>query len=119
MTDILADIILTVLLLAAIGFGGISLMGLLIFPDIRSRSFTGLRAGILSIALVTAAAIGYGLYSWVVTGGMQYLVFVLISVIAFGIVVVLDKKAADTVCAGAGSPGTAGQEPGKERDKKE
>ena len=119
MMDLLMDIILTLLLLAAIGFGGISLMGLLIFPDIRSRSFTGLRAGILSIALVTAAAIFYGLYSWVVTGGIQYLVFVLISVIAFGIVVVLNKKAADIVCAGAGSPSTARQEPGKERDKKE
>jgi len=64
MMDLLMDILLTILLLAAIGFGGISLMGLLIFPDIRSRSFTGLRAGILSIALVTAAAIFYGLYSW-------------------------------------------------------
>jgi len=93
MMDLLMDILLTILLLAAIGFGGISLMGLLIFPDIRSRSFTGLRAGILSIALVTAAAICYGLVvSWVITGGMQYLVFVLISVIAFGIVVVLNQK---------------------------
>jgi len=119
MMDLLMDILITLLLLAAIGFGGISLMGLLIFPDIRSRSFTGLRAGILSIMLVTAAAICYGLYSWVITGGMQYLVFDLISVIAFGIVVVLDKKAADPVCAGAWSSGTARQEPGKERDKKE
>ena len=113
MMDLIMDSLLTLLLLAAIGFGGISLMGLLIFPDIRSRSFTGLRAGILSIVLVTAAAICYGLYSWVITGGMQYLVFVLISLIVLGIVVILDRKAADIVCAGAGFPGTAGQEPDK------
>ena len=119
MMDLLMDILLTLLLLAAIGFGGISLMGLLIFPDIRSRSFTGLRAGILSIVLVTAAAICYGLYSWVITGGMQYLVFVLVSLIVLGIVVVLDRKAADIVFAGTWSSGTVGQEPGKERDKKE
>lgn len=107
------DVILTVLLIAAIGFAGISLMGLMIFPDIRSRSFTGLRAGIISVGLVTAAAIGYGLYSWVVTGGLQYLLYVLVSVIALGIVVILNRMAAASLCAGAWRPGSSPKEPEK------
>jgi hypothetical protein len=113
MIDLLMDILLTLLLLAAIGFAGISLIGLLIFPDIRSRSFTGLRAGIISLALVAAAGICYGLYTWVVTGGMQYLLFVVVAVLAVFIIVVLTRKAADTICDGTGYPGNSQKEQGK------
>jgi len=115
MIDLVLDILLTLLLLAAIGFAGISLIGLLIFPDIRSRSFTGLRAGILSLALVAAAGVCYGLYSWVVTGGMQYLFFVIVAVLAVLIIVVLNRKTSEKLGDGAGYPENASQE----QDKKE
>lgn len=115
MIDLLMDILLTLLLLAAIGFAGISLIGLLIFPDIRSRSFTGIRAGIISLALVAAAGVCYGLYTWVVTGEMQYLLFVVAAVLAVILLVVLNRKAAETTGDCTGYPGNAQ----KEQDKKE
>ena len=59
----LLDGLITVLLVLAVGFGAISVIGLLLFPDIRSRSFTGLRAGILATALVTGAGVCYGIFS--------------------------------------------------------
>ncbi|WP_292367989.1 hypothetical protein [Methanoregula sp. UBA64] len=113
MIDLLMDILITLLLLAAIGFAGISLIGLLIFPDIRSRSFTGIRAGIISLSLVAAAGVCYGLYTWVVTGGMQYLLFVVAAVLAVLIIVVLTRKAAETSEGSAGCPGNAPQEQSK------
>ena len=71
MTVWVLDALLYVLLLAAIGFGGISVVGLLLFPDIRSRAFTGLRAGILATALVTAAGVCYGFFAYMTVGGLQ------------------------------------------------
>lgn len=75
MIDWVVDVLLYVLLLAAIGFGMISLTGMLIFPDIRSRVFTGIRAALISLLLVTVAGILYGTYLWSVTGGLQYLYY--------------------------------------------
>ena len=69
MIEFAVDVLLYILLLAAIGFGWISVIGLLLFPDIRSRAFTGLRAGILAMTLVTASAICYGLFTWTRDGG--------------------------------------------------
>ena len=98
MMELLMDILRTLLLIAAVGFGAISVIGLLIFPDIRSRSFTGLRAGILSLAFVAAAAVSYGLYTWVVTGELQYLLFTFIAITALVLVFVLNRKADRTFC---------------------
>ena len=92
------DALLYVLLLAAIGFGGISIIGLLLFPDIRSRSFTGLRAGILATALVTAAGICYGIFAWFTVGGMQYLQFALAAILMLVLVVILNRIATGVVC---------------------
>jgi len=99
MIEFVVDVLLYILLLAAIGFGWISVIGLLLFPDIRSRAFTGLRAGILAMTLVTASAICYGLFTWTRDGGMQYLVLVLAAVLMLVIVVVLNRIAAETLSA--------------------
>ena len=93
------DVLLYILLLAAICFGWISVIGLLLFPDIRSRAFTGMRAGIIAIMLVTAAGICYGLFLWSTTGGMQYLMFVLAAILLFVLVVILNRIAADAICS--------------------
>ncbi|MFA5237805.1 MAG: hypothetical protein WC362_08135 [Methanoregula sp.] len=98
MIEWMVDALLYILLLAGIGFGGISVIGLLIFPDIRSRAFTGQRAGILAVALVTAAGIFYGLYLWVITGGIQYLLFVLAAILVLVLVIILNRFAADSIC---------------------
>ena len=92
------DALLYILLLAAVGFGGISVIGLLIFPDSRSRAFTGLRAGIIAIALVTTAGIFYGLFLWVITGEMQYLMFVLATCLMFVLIIVLNWISSGRVC---------------------
>ena len=107
------DALLYVLLLAAIGFGGISVVGLLLFPDIRSRSFTGYRAGILATALVTAAGICYGIFRWSETGGMQYLQFALAAILMLVLVVILNRIATGVVCR------TAVQAPSQPADEQE
>ena len=95
------DAHLYILLLAAIGFGWIGVIGLLLFPDIRSRAFTGLRAGIIAVTLVTAAAICYGIFTWITNGGMQYLLLVLAAILILFIVVILNRIAAKTICHNA------------------
>jgi multicomponent Na+:H+ antiporter subunit G len=92
------DGIISILLIIAVGFGAISVIGLLLFPDIRSRSFTGLRAGILALALVTVAGVCYGAFKWATTGEMQYLLFILVAIMMLILVVVLNRIATEVVC---------------------
>jgi multicomponent Na+:H+ antiporter subunit G len=101
MTAWILDALLYVLLLAAIGFGGISIVGLLLFPDIRSRAFTGLRAGILATALVTAAGVCYGIFAWLTVGGLQYLLFALAAILMLALLVILNRVATGVVCRSA------------------
>ncbi len=114
MIEIAVDAILYILLLAAIGFGWISVIGLLLFPDIRSRAFTGIRAGIIAMTLITASAICYGLFTWTTDGGMQYMVLVFAAVLMLVIVVTLNRVAADAICRNV-KP--APSHPGEEKDR--
>jgi len=107
MSDLVADIAIYLLLLAGIGFGGIALMGLLIFPDLHSRMYTALRASLICAAAVVAAAIVYALALLAGYGGDQYAAFLihalfLAGMIAVGIMVinrqVLDKTKALVYC---------------------
>jgi multisubunit Na+/H+ antiporter MnhG subunit len=113
MIELAVDAIMYILLLGAIGFGWISVIGLLLFPDIRSRAFTGIRAGIIATTLVTASAICYGLFTWTITGGMQYMVLVLAAVLMLVIVVTLNRVAADAICRNAVP---VPSHPGEEKD---
>lgn len=101
MTGLVVDILLYILILAAILFGGISVMGLVVFPDPRSRAFTGIRAGILAMALVSLAGICYGMFSWFTTDGMQYVVFTLAAILLFVLVVFLNRITAPAICRAA------------------
>jgi multicomponent Na+:H+ antiporter subunit G len=92
------DVLITILLIVAVGFGAIAVIGLLLFPDIRSRSFTGLRAGILSTALVAVAGICYGIFAWLTMGGIQYLEYTLGAVLILVLVIVLNRVATDVLC---------------------
>jgi hypothetical protein len=75
MSELVSDILIYLLLLAGVGFGGISLMGLLIFPDIRSRMYTALRAGLISIGAVLGAAIVYAVTAVASGSGEPYFTF--------------------------------------------
>jgi multicomponent Na+:H+ antiporter subunit G len=60
-----------------VGFGFISLVGLLLFPDTRSRMYTALRACQISIGATGLAVIIYGLNALQTAGGNQYLTLLL------------------------------------------
>lgn len=103
MSNLISDILIYLLLLAGIGFGGISLMGLLIFPDIRSRMYTALRAGLISIGALICAAVVYAITLLPGNSGDVYLSFLihvifLAAMVAVGVMVinrqVLDKTRA-------------------------
>ena len=92
------DWTISLLLVVAAGFGAISVTGLLLFPDIRSRSFTGIRAGLLALALVMVAAVCFGLYKWSETGEIQYPLFTVSALVLFLLVVALNRVATGVVC---------------------
>ena len=81
------DAILYLLLLAGIGFGGIGVIGLLLFPDKWSRMFTGVRATLISAGLVTSAAVVYGIFAWLGRGGVQYGYFILLAFLLYIVIV--------------------------------
>ena len=72
----LVDLLIWILLFAGIGFGLLAFVGMLIFPDIRSRRFTASRAVLISLTLVTGAAIVFGFYRYP-GGGADYLALVI------------------------------------------
>lgn len=107
MSDLVADIIIYLLMLAGVGFGGISLMGLLIFPDIHSRMYTALRAGLICVGAIVCAAVVYAVTLLSGMGGDLYFTFLshvifLAAVMAVGIMIinrqVLDKTRALVYC---------------------
>jgi multisubunit Na+/H+ antiporter MnhG subunit len=76
------------LLVISVGFGGIGVIGLLLFPDIRSRMFTASRATTISFGTITLAVIVFALYMFQFNGGDQYITLVLHSAIFLCIIIV-------------------------------
>jgi len=74
------DILIWFLLLVGIGFALLAFVGLLIFPDIRSRRFTGSRAALISTSIFAGAVIVFGLYRYP-DGGADYLALVVRTII--------------------------------------
>jgi multisubunit Na+/H+ antiporter MnhG subunit len=81
MSDVFIDSTIFILLVMAVGFGGIGVIGLLLFPDIRSRMFTAFRATVISFSTLTLAVIIYALFTFLSDGGNQYITLVLHSII--------------------------------------
>jgi multisubunit Na+/H+ antiporter MnhG subunit len=77
MSSLFADLFIWVLLLTGAGFGGISLVGLLLFPDTRSRMFTAFRATVICLSAVVLAVVIYGLNALLAAEGSQYLTLTL------------------------------------------
>jgi multicomponent Na+:H+ antiporter subunit G len=71
------DFIIFVLLVISVGFGGISVIGLLLFPDIRSRMYTATRASLISVSAITLSVILYALFELISGGGNQYATLIL------------------------------------------
>lgn len=72
MSSLAADILIWVLLFAGTLFGGIAIMGLMLFPDTKSRMFTAFRAAAISCGAVSLSAIIYAFTLFSETGGEMY-----------------------------------------------
>jgi multisubunit Na+/H+ antiporter MnhG subunit len=88
MSSLVADIFIWILLAAGAGFGLLGFVGLLIFPDIRSRMFTASRATLISASLVTLSAIIFGINGFVATGGELYAALIIHTLFLFGILAI-------------------------------
>ena len=106
MSSLLIDIIIWILLFAGAGFGLISLIGLLLFPDTQSRMYTAIRASLIGIGATGIAVFIYGLSALQTSGGNQYIVFlqhmiILVVIVAMGNYVVSStilKKIRPVIC---------------------
>jgi len=112
------DLIIWFLLLVGIGFALLAFVGLLIFPDIRSRRFTASRAALISTSLVAGAVIVFGLYRYP-DGGADYLALVVRTIILWFILAltsilvsrkILRQVSAAQACQTTAAPGPAGPE---------
>jgi len=72
-----ADMIIWALLFIGTVFSGLGLMGLMIFPDTRSRMFTAFRATAIGLGAVALAVITYGYALLMATGDGQYMGLIL------------------------------------------
>ena len=73
MSSLPADRVIWALLFVGTVFCGVSLMGLMIFPDTRSRMFTAFRATAIGLGAMVLAVITYGYSQLRSVGGDQYL----------------------------------------------
>lgn len=86
MSEPVIDAVIYILLVISVGFGGIGVIGLLLFPDIRSRMYTAFRATVISVSAIILSVILYGVSLFVSDGGDQYITLILHSLILLIIV---------------------------------
>ena len=87
MSAFLIDAGIWLLLFVSVGFGGIGLIGLLLFPDTRSRQYTSCRATLISINALGLAVILFGLFAFMSRGGSQYLMLTLHTLLLLAVMV--------------------------------
>jgi len=77
MSSLTADLIIWALLFVGVVFCGIGLMGLMLFPDTRSRMFTAFRATAIGLGAVAFAVLTYAYTLFVTTGSSEYTALIL------------------------------------------
>lgn len=119
MSSLVADILIYLLLAAGVGFGGIALMGLLIFPDLHSRMYTALRASLICVMAVVGAAAVYSVALLIESGGDQYATFlfhiIFFAVIMVVAIMVINRQVLDKTKALAYCGSTLKQKPDQEK----
>lgn len=90
MMQLVWDLLIWLCLAIGVCFGGLGFFGLLIFPDIRSRMFTAVRASLIGISAITVAVILFGINGYLVTGGSQYLTLIIHILFFYGVILVAD-----------------------------
>jgi multicomponent Na+:H+ antiporter subunit G len=88
MSALAADILIWILLAGGVGFGVLGYVGLLIFPDVKSRMFTASRATLISVSLVTLAVIIFGINGFLGSGGDLYAALVIHTLFLFGVLAI-------------------------------
>jgi len=91
------DNIIFLLLVLSIGFGGIGVIGLLLFPDIRSRMYTATRASLISVSAITLSVITYALFILISGGGSQYGSLIVHTMVLLIVVVVANVMMYQTI----------------------
>ncbi len=103
------DAAIYILLIISIGFAGIGVIGLLLFPDIRSRMYTAFRATVISFSAIILSVLIYALSTFSSGGGDQYITLILHSLVLLCIVAVsnsvlykmiLNRSKSSTTCRG-------------------
>jgi multicomponent Na+:H+ antiporter subunit G len=94
MMQLVWDVLIWIFLATGAGFGALAFLGLLIFPDIRSRMFTATRAVLISVSAITVAGILFGINGFLATGGSQYAMFVIHTLFFYGVVVIANSAIA-------------------------
>ena len=94
MMQLVWDVLIWILLAIGTGFGALAFLGLLIFPDIRSRMFTATRAIMISVSAITLAGILFGINGFMATGGSQYVIFIIHTLFFYGMVIVANSAIA-------------------------
>jgi multicomponent Na+:H+ antiporter subunit G len=97
MSDPAIDAAIFILLVISVGFGGIGVIGLLLFPDIRSRMYTAFRATVISISAIILSVIIYALSTFNSSGGDQYITLILHSLVLLFIVAVANAVVYKTI----------------------
>ena len=87
MSALVPDVIIFILLFIGVGFCGLSVIGLLLFPDIRSRSHTAVRASLIGSGASVTAVILSSLFIFLTTGGNQYLVLFAMVMVLFIVII--------------------------------
>jgi len=77
MSSLPADVGIWAMLFIGTVFSGFGLMGLLIFPDTKSRMFTAFRATAIGLGAVVLAVMTYGYTMFLTAGGNVYLTLIL------------------------------------------
>ena len=97
MSSLLIDLIIWILLIAGVGFGLISLIGLLLFPDTRSRMYTAIRASLIGIGATGIAVFIYGFNALQTSGGNQYSTLLLHTVLLVVVVAIGNYIVSSTI----------------------
>ena len=77
MSSFAADLVIWALLFIGTVFCGLGLMGLLLFPDTKSRMFTAFRATAIGLGAVALAVLTYGFSLFMTEGGDPYAALIL------------------------------------------
>jgi len=80
------DAVIFILFMVSIGFSGIGVFGLFLFPDIRSRLYTAVRATLIGSGAMVLSVIAYAFFVFLSGEGGEYTTLVIHAIVLMCIV---------------------------------